>query len=326
MKNNDSLTSHEINKPIIDLGLLTLVSLEVAGPYCLTCSRKSWADFNRIKVSPTWGWLHRVPTNAYLFCIQLWKFDPLLFATCTKFQDRKIVCTKARRPWQGKRARKFKVLISRGSPLILNVRWVTAVSTWTERALCSPEFYRPNDCSIFEPYELTNRILPVVCSSKLSLSLPFSTSLHNPVSPGCSYFLPTCSYGRMEWRDSIWKKKKKTGKQPRRWLVGSRRRRRRGGDEEQYFNRARKRGFVPFVLQLLPTCTITTNVYTCQTLCVSIKGTARLWAPIYSNLLCNTHHRLLAIFFDARPTLNVELQLLQKSTKILTIFLLNLGD
>lgn len=108
----------------------------------------------------------------------------------------------------------FKVLISRGSATNLerqlSYTLFLPVSTWTEKASCSP-FYRPNDCSVFEPYELTNRILPLVCSSKLSLSLHL---LLCTIQFLLRYSLPTCSTERMEWRDSIWKN---TGKQPRRW-------------------------------------------------------------------------------------------------------------
>lgn len=128
----------------------------------------------------------------------------------------------------------FKVLISRGSATNLerqlSYTLFLPVSTWTEKASCSP-FYRPNDCSVFEPYELTNRILPLVCSSKLSLSVYFFAQ--SSFSSGILFLRVV----RREWSDAIQFEKIRENNQG----VGSRRR---GGDEKQYFNRGRG-GFVP---------------------------------------------------------------------------------
>lgn len=69
MKNNDSLTSHEINKPIIDLGLLTLVSLEVAGSPLSHLFAKKLSGSIELKYHLRGDDFIAtcVPTNAYLF-------------------------------------------------------------------------------------------------------------------------------------------------------------------------------------------------------------------------------------------------------------------
>lgn len=163
-------------------------------------------------------------------------------------------------------------------PLILNVSWVAAFFSpfppeQRKKASCSP-FYRPNDCSIFEP--LTNWQIEFwllfARPSSLSLSLRYFFAQSSFSSGAGIFFLRVV---RREWSDAIQFEKIRENKQG----VGSRRR---GGDEKQYFNRAREGAASSLRTRTPPSVN---NNNKCIYLPNALRVDKRNRSPLSSNLL-----------------------------------------